>query len=94
MSRDGRYIAFSSRATDLVANDTNQSTDLFLRDMITNSTIRLCVNPTTSSNTTTYEWVSFSADARYVVFGCNASNMGPADTNGTQRRLQARPAAG
>jgi hypothetical protein len=39
--RDGRYVAFPSEATDLVAGDTNGYEDAFRRDLLTGTTIRL-----------------------------------------------------
>lgn len=43
VSRDGRFVAFASRATDLVVGDTNGSPDVFLRDMGTGRTTRVSV---------------------------------------------------
>src|SRR5262249_28789182 len=39
ISYDGRYIAFLSTATDLVDNDTNNWTDLFVRDRVAGTTL-------------------------------------------------------
>ena len=33
LSRDGRFVVFVSDATNLVAGDTNDSTDVFVRDL-------------------------------------------------------------
>ena len=44
MTADGRYVAFASQASDLVANDTNAVADVFRRDTLSNSTIRLSVD--------------------------------------------------
>lgn len=41
MSADGRFIAFSSRASNLVPNDTNGASDIFLRDRTTGTTVRV-----------------------------------------------------
>lgn len=43
ISPDGRYVLFSSDAPNLVAGDTNQSTDVFLHDLLTNVTSRISV---------------------------------------------------
>src|SRR5688500_1247421 len=37
ISGDGRYVAFASAATNLVAGDTNGLTDIFLRDRDTDA---------------------------------------------------------
>jgi Tol biopolymer transport system component len=41
LSANGRYVAFLSGAADLVAGDTNQSVDIFVRDLTKGTTIRL-----------------------------------------------------
>ena len=38
VSANGRYVAFQSDATNLVAGDTNGTTDIFVRDLVTNVT--------------------------------------------------------
>ena len=43
MSADGRYVAFSSAATNLVAGDTNDANDIFVRDRQANTTTRVSV---------------------------------------------------
>jgi Tol biopolymer transport system component len=47
VSADGRYVVFSSRASNLVRRDTNQSVDVFRRDLITGTTERLAADDTT-----------------------------------------------
>lgn len=43
ISGDGRYVAFDSRAANLVAQDENRATDVFLHDRAAGSTIRVSV---------------------------------------------------
>src|SRR6266581_2130889 len=43
---DGRYVVFQSTASNLVAGDSNHQTDVFRRDMVTGTTIRVSVGPT------------------------------------------------
>src|SRR5262249_25487746 len=45
ISADGRYVVFQSLATNLVAGDTNGVSDVFLRDLLTNTTERISVDP-------------------------------------------------
>src|SRR5262249_20460287 len=40
---NGRFVVFSSSATNLVPNDTNQDTDVFVRDLVANTTTRISV---------------------------------------------------
>ncbi len=46
LSRDGRYVAYYSGASDLVADDTNGRADVFLRDLQDNTTTRVSVDNT------------------------------------------------
>ena len=44
ISADGRYVAFESDAVDLVPNDSNGRTDVFVRDLQTNTTVLVSAN--------------------------------------------------
>ena len=46
ISADGRFVAFESPATNLVPGDTNDKTDVFLRDRLMGTTERVSVSPT------------------------------------------------
>ena len=41
ISADGRYVAFWSGANDIVANDTNNATDIYIKDLATQATTRV-----------------------------------------------------
>ena len=84
ISADGRYVAFYSYASNLVSGDTNASPDVFLRDTQTNATTRVSVdsNGTQGNNHSDVDYVSISADGRYVAFYSYASNLVSGDTNG------------
>jgi Tol biopolymer transport system component len=87
ISADGRYVAFGSRATNLVANDTNNSSDVFVRDLVTGTTTR--VSTDSSGNQANFTGITFgrdasassnpsiSADGRYVAFQSLAPNLVP-----------------
>jgi Tol biopolymer transport system component len=63
MSQDGRYIAFLSTATNLVAPPTTANrTNVFWRDMVTGTTVVAATNASTTFPT------SISADGRYVAY--------------------------
>ena len=83
ISADGRYIAFESRATNLVANDTNTFSDIFVRDMQTGVTSLVSVNLAgTGSGTQESIKPTISANGRVVVFQSLASNLSSVvDTN-------------
>jgi Tol biopolymer transport system component len=81
ISADGRYVAFSSFASNLVSGDTNDLQDTFVNDLQTGTTKRISVaNDGTQGNGLSYE-PSISADGRYVAFSSNASNLVSGDTN-------------
>jgi Tol biopolymer transport system component len=81
ISADGRFVAFGSNSTNLVPGDTNSSSDIFVRDTLTNTTTRLSVDSAGNlGNSDSYN-PSISADGRFVAFESNASNIVPADTN-------------
>jgi Tol biopolymer transport system component len=81
LSADGRYVAFRSTASNLVAGDTNEMTDMFVHDRQTGVTTRVSVaSDGTQSNGLSQE-AAISTDGRYVTFKSSASNLVPADTN-------------
>ncbi len=84
ISANGRYITYSSEASNLVPSDTNDTTDAFLYDRKTGATERISV----ASDGTQANGFSFtsdiSANGRYVTYHGEASNLVPGDTNGTQ----------
>jgi uncharacterized repeat protein (TIGR01451 family) len=80
-SADGRFVAFSSEATNLVTGDTNGKNDIFLRDQLTGETTRLSVaTGGDEANNASYNPL-VSANGRYVLFTSYASNLVPNDTN-------------
>lgn len=83
ISADGRYVAFASVASNLVRGDTNHFVDVFLRDRRSGSTSRLSVSSSGAqgNGNSTETAGSISADGRSVVFGSQATNLVPADTN-------------
>jgi flagellin-like hook-associated protein FlgL len=84
ISADGRYVAFESDATNLVAGDTNAAKDLFLRDLHTGQTIRISVNSSGTQGNGSNDGAAISADGRYVTFYSSASNLVNGDTNGVK----------
>ena len=81
---DGRLVAFYSAATNLVAGDTNNSWDVFVRDRATGVTTRVSVDRAGNQGTGTSSDPAISADGRYVTFRSGASNLVPSDTNGAE----------
>jgi len=81
ISADGRFVAFYSQASNLVPGDTNNNTDIFVRDTLTNTTTRVSVDSAGNQGNDRSEGASISADGRFVAFQSHASNIVPGDTN-------------
>jgi Tol biopolymer transport system component len=82
MSADGRFVAFDSAASNLVANDTNACWDVFIRDRLSGTTERLTVSSAGEQGNGPSSAPAISADGRYVAFASDASDLAPGDTNG------------
>lgn len=72
---DGRFIAFTSAADNLVADDSNGFEDVFVRDMWAGSTIRVNVSSAGEQTHGRVSGVSISADGRYVAFVGSAADL-------------------
>jgi Tol biopolymer transport system component len=81
VSADGRYVAFTSQAADLVANDTNLLQDVFVRDMQSLSTRLVSANAdgVAGDRSSALSGLAgaheISDDGRYVVFLSTATNL-------------------
>jgi len=82
ISGDGRYVVFASVATNLVAGDTNGVADVFVRDMVAETTTRASVDSDGNEANGLSNFSAISADGRYVAFQSEASNLVSGDTNG------------
>ncbi len=82
MSADGRWVAFSSGADNLVAGDTNTRGDVFVHDQQTGTTTRVSLGPGGVQANADSGFPTISADGRWVAFESYASNLVAGDTNG------------
>lgn len=90
ISADGRFVAFASNAFNLVAEDTNGSTqDVFVRDLQLGQTALVSISTGGEQGNGYSDAPSISADGRWVVFS-SASSLVAGDTNGSQRDVFAR----
>ncbi len=82
LSADGRFIAFVSAANNLVANDSGNTEDVFVRDLQTGTTVMASIN-TTGAGGGNFSSRSpvISGNGRVVVFESGASNLAFNDTN-------------
>jgi len=83
ISADGRYVAFTSSANNLVAGDTNNSQDVFVRDLQLGATSLVSVNTSGAlGNGNSYSPV-LSTNGNYVLFRSQASNLAAGTFSGT-----------
>ncbi len=80
---DGRYVAFESGASDLVAGDGNGTGDIFVRDLVAGTTVRASVDTGEGDPDGVSYTPSISSDGRYVAFWSYASDLVAGDGNGT-----------
>ena len=83
VSGDGRFVSFTSLASNLVPGDTNGSfgNDIFLRDRLLGTTTRVSVDSSGNQTFGTFGRSDISAAGRFVVFESSAANLVPGDTN-------------
>jgi len=81
VSRDGRYVAFSSQANNLVSGDTNTAMDVFVHDRQTRTTSRVSVASNGTQGNDYSDVPAISGDGRYVAFESGSSNLVSGDTN-------------
>ncbi|MDP9226624.1 MAG: hypothetical protein M3P18_22850 [Actinomycetota bacterium] len=83
ISGDGRFVAFSSDASNLVPGDTNATGDIFVRDRLAGGTRRASVGAAGQQANEFSIFPAISTDGRHVAFLSYASNLVPGDTNAT-----------
>jgi len=82
ISDDGRFVAFASESSHLVTNDTNTTSDVFVRDRVNGTTELVSVSITGVSASGVSARPSISADGRFVSFDSTALDLDPQDNNG------------
>ena len=78
LSANGRYVAFQSQASNLVAGDNNAAADIFVRDLETGTTVRVC---NVQGNRFSFT-PAISDNGQVVAFASAASNLVDGDSNG------------
>ena len=75
ISYNGRYVAFSSGASNLVPGDSNAAIDIFVRDRSLGTTERVSVDSAESQANSASGAPSISPDGRIVAFRSGATNL-------------------
>jgi len=83
ISADGRYVAFTSQAADLVVLDSNQAADVFLRDLLADVTMLISANRRGLPARKDSYRPAISGDGEFVGFSSDADNLVAGDTNNT-----------
>jgi Tol biopolymer transport system component len=82
ISADGRFVAFSSHASNLAAQDRGHGEDVFVRDLKAHKTTLVSVSSGGEHANGRSLSPAISADGRFVAFTSLASNLAAGDTNG------------
>jgi Tol biopolymer transport system component len=77
ISADGRFVAFQSKASNLVPDDTNGLPDIFVKDRRTGETTRVSVSSDGAQSNGESLAPAISADGRFVAFVSSATNLTP-----------------
>lgn len=72
LAADGRYVVFTSSASNLVDGDTNAHRDVFRKDLQTGAVLRVSVGADGQQGAGDSSNASISADGRYVLFQSTA----------------------
>ncbi len=75
ISNDGQRVSFMSYADNLVADDTNVTEDIFLRDRAIGSTVRVSLGPSDVEANGASFASALSADGLFVAFSSDATNL-------------------
>ena len=81
LSSDGRYIAFSSSASNLVADDLNGITDVFVYDRQTETTIRVSRHSNGTEGNGLSLQPAISDNGQMITFSSEATNLVTGDSN-------------
>lgn len=81
VSGDGRFVTWTSAASDIVPGDTNGVNDIFRYDRSTGETVRVSVSSAGAQANGSSKASSMSDDGELVVFESDASNLAVNDTN-------------
>ncbi len=93
VSRDGRFVAFESYATNLVGSssglplpgqftDSNNANDVFLYEVASGTTTLVSTTPARATGNGDSDRPSISGDGRFVAFNSTGTNLVSGDTNG------------
>ena len=83
ISDDGRFVVFSSRASNLVSNDTNNFNDTFVFDRLKKQISRVSISSTGQQGNGSSNYVQISQDGSTIAFTSTSNNLLSGDSNGS-----------
>lgn len=83
ISGNGRFVAFASTSSNLDPDDTDATSDVFVRDLVTSTTTLVSrASGTAGAKGNGFSYIpSISRDGSVIAFSSAASNLNPADTD-------------
>ena len=81
ISADGRFVAFSTWASNLVPGDTNNMSDTFVHDRVTGTTEIVSLDQNGGPGNGESFAAAISSDGRFIAFFSSSSDLVPVDTN-------------
>jgi len=84
ISAYGRYVAFQSGATNLVAGDSNGARDVFVRDRVLAQTVRVSLTSAGAQTNFWSHYPSISADGNRIAFDSSSGGLVGGDSNGVR----------
>ncbi len=81
VTSSGKFVAFRSRATNLVDEDLNGDADVFVRDLKTGATTRVSVDSEGGEGNGDCHFPAISANGRFVLFSSDADDLVADDGN-------------
>jgi hypothetical protein len=82
ISTNGQFALFVSSASNLVSGDTNNASDVFLRNLASNTNILISVRTNGGSGNSASRNAAMTPGGRYITFVSGANNLVAGDTNG------------
>lgn len=82
IAANGRFVVFTSEASNLVSGDTNAARDVFIRDLVTNTTRRVSLTSAEAQGNGGSQDCVISANGNVIAFISGATNMVAGDSNG------------
>jgi Tol biopolymer transport system component len=77
ISADGRFVAFAAAGTGVVPADTLSGNDVFVRDLVADTTVMVSVSAAGAAGMAPSNAPSISDDGRFVAFHSSSTNLAP-----------------